>query len=71
MALRLEKENEKTELYYDFLTLRLFYIDPYLFLFEELKRNYFRDVSEVIRFRGGVNFAINHYIKLLRKYGNV
>ena len=71
MALRLEKENEKTELYYDFLTLRLFYIDPYLFLFEELKRNYFRDVSEVIRFRGGVNFAFNHYIKLLRKYGNV
>ena len=42
-----QKENADCELYLDLLCLRTYKVDPFLILFEELKRDRFRNVEEM------------------------
>ena len=63
-----QKENADSELYLDTLSLRTFKVDPFLILFEELKRERFRNISELDRFKDGVKSAIEEYTGLFHEY---
>ena len=41
------KENADSELYLDLLCLRTYKVDPFIMLFDELKRDRFRNISEL------------------------
>ena len=62
------KENADSELYLDLLCLRTYKVDPFIMLYEELKRDRFRDVSELDRFKDGYNAAREEYIELFNEY---
>ena len=64
------KENAGSDLYLDMLSLRTFKVDPFLILFEELKRNRFWNVEEMDRFKDGYNAAREEYIKLFDEYSH-
>ena len=64
------KENADSELYLDLLCLRTYKVDPFIMLFEELKRDRFRDISELDRFKDGYNAARNEYIQLFQEYSH-
>ena len=64
------KENADSDLYLDMLSLRTVKVDPFIMLFEELKRDRFRDISELDRFKDGYNAAREEYINLFQEYNN-
>ena len=64
------KENADSELYLDLLCLRTYKVDPFIMLFEELKRDRFRDISELDRFKDGYNAARDEYIQLFQEYSH-
>ena len=64
------KENADSELYLDLLCLRTYKVDPFLILFEELKRNRFWNVEEMDRFKDGYNAAREEYIQLFQEYSH-
>ena len=64
------KENADSELYLDLLCLRTYKVDPFIMLFEELKRDRFRDISELDRFKDGYNAAREEYIQLFQEYSH-
>ena len=64
------KENADSELYLDLLCLRTYKVDPFIMLFEELKRDRFRDISELDRFKDGYNAARDEYIQLFHEYSH-
>ena len=65
-----QKENADSDLYLDMLSLRTFKVDPMIILYEELKRNRFRNFEELDRFKDGYNAARDEYIKLFNEYNN-
>ena len=65
-----QKENADSERYLDMLSFRTFKVDPFMILFDELKRNRFRDITELDRFKDGVTVAINEDIKLFHEYNH-
>ena len=64
------KENADSELYLDLLCLRTYKVDPFLILYEELKRDRFRDISELDRFKDGYTAALEEYKKLFDEYSH-
>ena len=64
------KENADSELYLDLLCLRTYKVDPFIMLFEELKRDRFRDISELDRFKDGYNAARDEYIQLFQEFSH-
>ena len=64
------KENADSDLYLDMLSLRTFKVDPMIILYEELKRNRFRNFEELDRFKDGYNAARDEYIQLFNEYNN-
>ena len=64
------KENADSELYLDLLCLRTYKVDPFLILYEELKRDRFWNVEEMDRFKDGYVAAHNEYIKLFHEYSH-
>ena len=64
------KENADSELYLDLLCLRTYKVDPFLILFEELKRDRFWNVEEMDRFKDGYNAARDEYIQLFQEYSH-
>ena len=64
------KENAGSELYLDLLSLRTYKVDPFLILYEELKRDRFRNISELDRFKDGFVAARNEYIELFYDYSH-
>ena len=64
------KENADSDLYLDLLCLRTYKVDPFIMLFEELKRDRFRDISELDRFKDGYNAARDEYIQLFQEYSH-
>ena len=64
------KENADSELYLDLLCLRTYKVDPFIMLFDELKRDRFRDISELDRFKDGYNAARDEYIQLFQEYSH-
>ena len=65
------KENADSELYLDLLCLRTYKVDPFLILYEELKRDRFRNISELDRFKDGFVTARDEYIKLFHEYSHL
>ena len=65
------KENADSDLYLDLLYLRTYKVDPFIMLFEELKRDRFRDISELDRFKDGYNSARDEYIQLFHEYSHL
>ena len=63
-----QKENADSELYLDMLSFRTFKVNPFLILFDELKRERFRNISELDRFKDGVRLAIEEYTGLFHEY---
>ena len=59
-----QKENADCELYLDLLCFRTYKVDPFLILYEELKRDRFRNISELDRFKDGYRTALDEYVKL-------
>ena len=64
------KENADSDLYLDMLCLRTYKVDPMIILYNELKRDRFRDISELDRFKDGYDAARVEYIKLFNEYNN-
>ena len=64
------KENADSDLYLDMLSLRTIKVDPFLILFEELKRDRFRNVTELDRFKDGYIAAREEYIELFQEYSH-
>ena len=64
------KENAGSDLYLDMLSLRTYKVDPFLILYEELKRDRFRNISELDRFKDGFVAARNEYIELFQEYSH-
>ena len=64
------KENADSELYLDMLCLRTYKVDPFLILYEELKRDRFRNISELDRFKDGYVAAVEEYNKLFHEYNH-
>ena len=64
------KENADSDLYLDMLCLRTFKVDPMIMLYDELKRDRFRNISELDRFKDGFVTARDEYIKLFNEYNN-
>ena len=62
------KENAGSELYLDLLCLRTYKVDPFIILFEELKRDRFWNVGELDRFKDGYTRAVEEYKKLFYEY---
>ena len=62
------KENADSELYLDLLCLRTYKVDPFLILFDELKRDRFRNITELDRFKDGYTVALDEYLQLFREY---
>ena len=58
-----QKENADSELYLDMLSLRTFKVDPFIILYEELKRNRFRNITKLDCFKDGVSSAIEEYTR--------
>ena len=65
------KENADSELYLDLLCLRTYKVNPFLILYEELKRDRFRNISELDRFKDGFVAARDEYIKLFHEYSHL
>ena len=64
------KENADSHLYLDLLCLRTYKVDPFLILFDELKRDRFRNITELDRFKDGYTAAVDEYVKLFHEYGH-
>ena len=64
------KENADSELYLDLLCLRTYKVDPFLILFDELKRDRFWNVEEMDRFKDGYTAALDEYVKLFHEYSH-
>ena len=64
------KENADSELYLDLLCLRTYKVDPNIMLYEELKRDGFRNVTELDRFKDGYTAAVEEYKILFREYSH-
>ena len=64
------KENANSELYLDLLCLRTYKVDPFIMLYEELKRDRFRNVTELDRFKDGYNAVRDEYIQLFQEYSH-
>ena len=65
-----QKENADSELYLDMLSFRTFQVDPFLILFDELRCERFRNISELDRFKDGVKSAIEEYTRLFHEYNH-
>ena len=64
------KENADGELYLDLLCLQTYKVDPLIMLYEELKRDRFRNISELDRFKDGYTAATEEYVKLFCEYSH-
>ena len=64
------KENADSSLYLDLPCLRTYKVDPLIMLYEELKRERFRDISELDRFKDGCTAAVDEYVKLFHEYSH-
>ena len=64
------KENADSELYLDLLCLRTYKVDPFIMLFEDLKRNRFWNISELDRFKDGYTRAVEEYTRLFHEYSH-
>ena len=64
------KENADSDLYLDMLCLRTYKVDPFIMLYDELKRDRFRNVTELDRFKDGYNAARDEYLELFEEYNN-
>ena len=64
------KENAGSELYLDLLCLRTYKVDPNIMLYEELKRDRFRNISELDRFKDGYVAVVEEYKKLFYEYSH-
>ena len=65
------KENADSDLYLDLLCLRTYKVDPFLILFDELKRDRFWNVEEMDRFKDGYTRAVEEYKKLFHEYSHL
>ena len=63
-----QKENADCELYLDLLCLRTYKVDPFIILFDELKRDRFRNVEEMDRFKDGYRAALDEYVKVYHDF---
>ena len=64
------KENEDSELYLDLLCFRTYKVDPFIMLYEDLKRNRFKNISELYRFKDGYKTAVEEYKKIFYEYSH-
>ena len=64
------KENADSDLYLDLLCLRTYKVHPNIMLYEELKRDRFRNISEIDRFKDGYVAAVEEYKKLFYEYSH-
>ena len=64
------KENADSDLYLDLLCLRTYKVDPFLILYDELKRDRFWNVEEMDRFKEGYTRAVEDYKKLFHEYSH-
>ena len=64
------KENADSDLYLDLLCLRTYKVDPLIMLYEELKRDRFRNISELDRFKDGYTAAVEEHKKLFYEYSH-
>ena len=64
------KENAGSELYLDLLCLRTYKVDPFIMLFDELKRDGFRNISKLDRFKDGYTAAVEEYTTLFHEYSH-
>ena len=64
------KENADSHLYLDLFCLRTYKVDPNIMLHEELKRDRFRNISELDRFKDGYVTAVEEYKKLFYEYSH-
>ena len=64
------KENADSELYLDLLCLRTYKVDLSILLYEELKHDRFRNITELDRLKDGVKLAIKEYIKIFNEYNH-
>ena len=64
------KENADSDLYLDLLCLRTYKVDPFIILYDELKRDRFWNVEEMDRFKEGYNAAVEEYTRLFDEYSH-
>ena len=62
------KENANSDLYLDLLCLRTYKVNPFIILYDELKRDRFWNVEEMDRFKEGYNAAVEEYTRLFYEY---